>query len=209
MNFDIHTSSVGGLRRLNSVLGFAVLAEAVALCIALSALSSQHERIIIVPPGLSGPVAVDWGRADTEYLKSFGLFYATLIGTITPRNATYVADRLSGMTSPEAYPDIRNKILALAKDPAFQGSGSATNFVTNSVNYEPETGRVFIMGDSQTFTGFGAAKTHPTVYEIEARIIEGRPVVSSLVNYAGSEAHTTAWKAQHPDWNKPQGASAQ
>lgn len=202
MKLDLYSNSMTSLKRQVTVLGLTSLALAVALSIMVVSTVTHHDRIVIVPPGLSGPVAVDWGHADAEYLKSFGLFYATLIGTITPRNAQYVSDRLSGMTSAAAYPEIRKKILAVAKDPSFAGSGSTTNFVSNSVVFEPETGKVFIVGQNQTYSGFGAVKIHQVVYEIDARIIEGRPVVSSVINYPGVEARTKLWKTQHPGWDK-------
>jgi conjugal transfer pilus assembly protein TraE len=207
MDFDICSNSMVTLKKQVSVLGLTVLVLAVSLGVVLVTNASRHDRIVIVPPGLAGPVAVDWGRADTEYLKTFGLFYATLIGTITPRNAEYVADRLSGMTAAAVYPQIRKQILAVAKDPSFTGSGSTTNFVSNTVIYEPETGLVFVLGDNQTYSGFGGAKMNPVVYEIAAEIIEGRPVVNSVTNYPGTEARTAAWKVQHPDWNKEKEAS--
>lgn len=202
MNLDLYSNSMTSLKKQVTVLGITSLAMAVSLAVLVVNTVTSHDRIVIVPPGLSGPVAVDWGHADAEYLKSFGLFYATLIGTITPRNAEYVSDRLSGMTSADAYPVIRKKILAVAKDPAFASSGSTTNFVSNAIVFEPETGKVFIIGQSQTYSGFGGPKINPIVYEIDARIIEGRPVVNSIINYAGNEARTMLWKIQHPDWDK-------
>ncbi len=206
MNFDIYSNSLVDLKKQLTVLGLTSLALSVALCISLVAIASHRDRVVIVPPGLTGPVSVDWGGADVEYIKNFGLFYSTLLGTITPRNAQYVADRLSGMTSAAVYPQIRKQILSVAKDPAFAGSGSTTNFISNQVIYEPETGLVFIAGENQTYSGFGQPKVHQVVYEIDTRIIEGRPVVYSIINYAGTEARTQAWKLAHPGWANPEAA---
>jgi conjugal transfer pilus assembly protein TraE len=164
--------------------------------------STMHDRIVIVPPGLSGPVAVDWGKADSEYIKTFGVFYATLLGTITPRNADYLADRLSGMTDATAYPIIRKQILAVGKDPAFATSGSTSNFISNQVIFEPVTGKVFVVGENQTYSGFGTPKISPVVYEMAISILEGRPVVFSVSNYAGDQPRTAEWKLQHPTWEK-------
>lgn len=204
MNLNKYTSTLSGAKSATAVLGVACAALSVALLIAVSALASARERVVVVPPGLSGPVRIDWGRADTEYLKTFGVFYSTLLGTINPRNAEYVADRLSGMTAPEAYAQIRKSILATAKDPAFAGSGSTSNFVSRQVIQEPESGLVFVVGENQTYSGFGQAKVTPVTYEMDVRIVEGRPVVYSIVNYAGSDPHTAEWKQAHPGWDKPE-----
>ncbi len=201
MKLDIYQGSLAGQRSQSKVLGVVSIVLSAALLLCVFKLVNIHERIVVVPPGLSGPVAIDWGRADAEYLKTFGLFYATLLGTITPRNAEYVADRLSGMTAPNAYAKIRKQILAIGKDPAFVSSGSTSNFVANNLVHEIATGKVFVIGENQTYSGFGAPKVTPVVYEIDAVITEGRPVVNSIVNYPGTDARTIEWKTTHPGWN--------
>lgn len=202
MNLNKYTSTLSGAKSATAILGVACAGLSLALLISVSALASRHERIVVVPPGLSGPATVDWGRADTEYMKTFAVFYTTLLGTINPRNAEYVADRLSGMTSPDAYAQIRKSILAAAKDPAFAGSGSTSNFVSREVIHEVTTGLVFVVGENQTYSGFGQPKIAPVTYEMDVRIVEGRPVVYSVINYTGSEAHTAEWKLSHPNWDK-------
>lgn len=205
MNLNIHATSLASLQRQVSVLGFICIGAIVSLVFAVGSLVSRHDRIVVVPPGLSGPTAVDWGKADTEYLKAFGVFYSTLLGTITPRNAEYVADRLSSMTTPDTYAEIRKSILSLSKDPSFSASGATANFVSNQVIYEHETGRVFVLGENQVYSGSGQPKKTPIVYEMDIRIIEGRPVVRSVINYNGTDARTTEWKNNHPGWDKPKG----
>lgn len=201
---QLYSSSLSSLKKREALLGLTCAALAVALLIAVSTLTQRRDRIIIVPPGLTGPVAVDWGKADSEYLKTFGLFYATLLGTITPRNAEYVADRLSGMTSAASYPSIRKSILATAKDPSFINSGSATNFIANLVVHDSESGSIFVVGEHRVYTGFGVPKISALVYEMDIRIVEGRPVVDSVTNYPGTEPRTKQWKTSHPGWDKPQ-----
>jgi conjugal transfer pilus assembly protein TraE len=203
MLHTLYSNSLSTLKKRESLLGLTCAALSVSLVIAVSSLAMRRDRVVVVPPGLSGPVAVDWGRANAEYMKTFAVFYSTLLGTITPRNAEYVADRLSGMTSPTAYPLVRKSILAAAKDPAFLNSGSTMNFVSNSVVHENETGKVFVLGEHQVYSGFGMPKVAPVVYELDIRIAEGRPVVMSVTNYPGTDARTKEWKQTHPGWDKP------
>lgn len=202
MIHDQYSNSLATLKKQVSVLGITCAALSLTLAVSVGALATRHDRIVVVPPGLSGPVAIDWGRADAEYMKTFGIFYSTLLGTITPRNAQFVADRLTGMTAADAYPAIRLSILAMAKDPSFAGSGSATDFVSNQVVYEPESGKVFVSGDNHVYSGFGQPKLTQVVYEMDIRIVEGRPVMYAIVNYPGFEPHTIEWKTGHPGWNK-------
>lgn len=197
MNLISHSNNIASLKRLAAILSVTCISLSISNLVLLSSNTSIHERIIIVPPGLSGPVNVDWGKADAEYIKTFGLFYATLIGTITPRNVEYVADRLSAMTSAEAYPVIRKKLLSLSKDVEFMSSGTAINFISYSIIYEPDRGKVFVTGESRIQAGVGAAKASLVTYEMDIRIIEGRPVVLLLQNYPGDKPHTREWLEQN------------
>lgn len=79
MNHDQYSNSLSALKKQVSILGLACAALSVSVLVSVGTLASRHDRIVVVPPGLSGPVAVDWGRADAEYLKTFGIFYATLL----------------------------------------------------------------------------------------------------------------------------------
>jgi conjugal transfer pilus assembly protein TraE len=199
MNLISHTNNIVSLKRLAVVLSISCATLSIATLVLLSSNLSIHERIVVVPPGLAGPVAIDWGRADAEYIKSFGVFYATLIGTITPKNVDYVADRLSSMTSADAYPVIRKKLLALSRDPIFQGSGTSINFISNGLVYEPERNKVFVIGENRIQSGFGPVKATQMVYELDIKIIDGRPVVMLLQNYLGERARTQEWLTQHPE----------
>lgn len=181
-------------------LGVTVCVLAVSNLALVAHALDKKERIVVVPPGLSGPVAVDWGKADVEYMKAFGVFYSTMLGTITPRNVAYVADRLSAMTAPNTFAPIRKQLLSLAKDDAFARSNAVTNFVSHQVIHED--GVIFVVGESVTYTGVGKPDTKPMVYEMDIRIAEGRPVVSRVTNYPGSKPHTKEWKAANPNWQK-------
>lgn len=202
MNFNVLGSNIKTLHTQVLFLAGICLAEAVSLVIAVGAATGIKERVVVVPPGLSGPVAIDWGKADAEYIKAFSLFYATLVGSITPRNITYVADRLSAMTSSVAYPQIRRQLLMLSKDPVFMDQATSSNFVSYQLIYEPERNKVFVVGEVRVQGGGAQPKVFPTVYEMTITINEGRPIVHAVNNYAGSEAHTASWIEEHPDWDK-------
>lgn len=205
MNVEFQTQSLASKDRMISSLSLTVAALAIALLASVISLVTRHDRIVIVPPGLKEVAKIDWGSADAEYLKSFGMFYTTLMGSITPKNVEFLADRLSSMTAPEIYPQIRSKLLALSKDPSFMSSAASSSFITSQIIYDPETKLVFIVGDNQIFNGFGALKHNNMVYEIDVRMIEGRPVVYGITNYEGTEARTAEWRRAHPEAIKGQG----
>ena len=204
MKFEIYGQNNRDLYKLVLLLSGVIFLMAVSLVFSINYSSSLKERIVIVPPGLSGPVAVDWGRADAEYIKTFGLFYATLVGSINPRNVEYVADRLAAMTSQLAYPEIRRSLQVLSKDPLFMDQGTTTSFVSHSIAYEPERNKVFVLGEVRVQGLPSQSKVFDTVYEMTVTIDEGKPVVHSVDNYPGRDPRTAQWLLANPGWNQAQ-----
>jgi conjugal transfer pilus assembly protein TraE len=202
VNFDIYGSNIRSLHKLTLILAATCLIMCGALVVTLIHANSIKERVVIVPPGLSGPVSVDWGKADSEYIKTFGLFYSTLVGSINPRNVEYVADRLSAMTSTAAYPQIRRSLLMLAKDPLFMDQATSSNFVSQALVYEAERNKVFVVGEVRVQGSVGQAKIFPTVYELKITIEEGKPIVHSVDNYPGSDPRTSKWLSENVGWDK-------
>ena len=202
MKFETYGQNNRDLYRLVLLLASVIFILSIGLVFAINYSNSIKERIVVVPPGLSGPVAIDWGRADAEYIKTFGLFYATLVGSINPRNVEYVADRLTAMTSKSAYPAIRRSLQVLSKDPLFMDQGTSSSFVYQALNYEPERNKVFVIGEVRVQGTPGQTKVFPTTYEMTITIEEGMPIVHSVDNYPGSEPHTYKWLLEHPEWNK-------
>lgn len=207
MNISSLSSNINSLRKQVVVLGVVALLLAATLFIAVIKLTQIHDRIVVVPPGLSGPVAIDWGRADTEYMKSFGFFYATLLGTINPSNINYVAERLSFITDRNVFTEINKQIRSLARDPVFISSIASANFSISQMVEDSEGGKIFAIGDNTTYSGVGSPNKTQMVYEMEIKIIEGRPVVQSVSRYPGNIPRTEKWKRENPGWEKQSGSN--
>ena len=152
----------------------------------------------LVPPGMTSEAAIGSRSADADYLQSFGLYVATLSANISPKNAPFVADTLSKLVAPDVYPVIRKQVLAYANDPAMMASGAATRFDASGAIYEPSTNKVFVMGNFQVISSHGVGQPQPTVYELTISMRNGRPWVTGVDYYAGSEPHTKKWHELHP-----------
>ena len=201
MKLAIYGQNNRDLYRLVLIMASVIFLMAIGLVFSINYSSSIKERIVIVPPGLSGPVAVDWGRADAEYIKTFGLFYATLVGSINPKNLEYVSDRLSGMTSTEAYPSIRRQLQVLSKDPLFMDQGTTSSFASRELIYEAARNKVFVLGDVRIHGTPAQSRAFQTVYEMTVTIEQGKPIVHSVDNYPGATPRTAQWLIDNPNWN--------
>lgn len=180
--------------RANVMLSIAcVITSSISLFSAYAALTS-HERIVIVPPGITTKTSVGWADADATYYKSFGMFVATLIGNITPANVEFVSKSLSGFMDSSVYTDVRKKMIALAASREFRETASATKFVPTAIAFEPDTHKVFVAGQMAVLTAQDTTKASDDLtYEMVIKISEGRPIVTAISSYPGIDPHDKAW----------------
>lgn len=171
----------------------------VALLVSVTALVNQKERIVLLPPQIDRSVTIGWSSADGAYLKSFGLYVATLAGNITPKNAQFVVENLSVMMSPRIYPDVRKKLLAQAESVNFIRNATVTHFSPDRILFEDTTSKVFVSGPTTVETSGGLTNTGEMTYEMTVKMVEGKPVIDSINNYEGGEPRTSQWMEAHKD----------
>ncbi|MEQ9418091.1 MAG: TraE/TraK family type IV conjugative transfer system protein [Salinisphaeraceae bacterium] len=144
---------------------------------------SSKEVAVLVPPNLDETVRVSQSSADGGYKKAWGVYAATLMGNITPSNAEFIAGTLENIMSPRVYQAIRES-LAQQVD-RIKRDGLSVAFNPRSVNYEVETGKVFIDGWLQLTGSSGETKRTQRVYEYEFDIRAGSPVITYFDTYSG------------------------
>jgi conjugal transfer pilus assembly protein TraE len=159
----------------------------------LATISGERERIVLVPPMLDAKAEVAWNSANKEYIKGFGMYIATLVGNIQPKSSTVVLDAVSAFMDPQIYTEFRRQLLTLIEDPVFKASGSVITFQPNSIQYEPETNRVFVTGTLITATSGSQKYQKQVTYEMGITIREGRPWVSHFLSYEGTIPRTVSW----------------
>lgn len=192
-------SALRNMKQLQS-LAIAMLCSNVILAVgvvyALVELGNQHDRVVLVPPSLDKKAVIAWESANKEYLKSFGLYMATLVGNIQPKSSTVVLDSVSAFMDPLIYTDFRKQLVMIIEDPTFKASGSVISFLPQSIQYEVETSRVFVTGSIITSTAGSTKYQKNVVYEIGTRIREGRPWVTHFTSYEGAQIRSVNWWAQ-------------
>lgn len=170
----------------------------------------NRERVVLVPPQLDARVTVGMSTASSEYLKSFGLYIATLAGNITPYNVEFLTGILSRHLDSRVYTAVRTRLQAVAADPVFRSSGGASWFEARRLDYEKETSRVFVVGQLNTLSaGRSSPDVAPVVYDLKIEMRDGRPLVTALDSYEGSEPRTLKWQASHAHEPKPADAKGE
>jgi conjugal transfer pilus assembly protein TraE len=184
--------SIGRLQAMTLSLLVSNVLMAAGLSFAILALNAQHDRIVLLPPHLDQKAAVAWRSADAEYIKSFALYVATLVGSIQPRSASTIIDATSAFMVPKLYAKFREKALNITNDPIYKSTGAAMSFQPSQIRYEPETSRVFVMGTLLTVSAAGEQTTR-VIYEIGVIIKEGRPWVHHFHSYESNQPQTLEW----------------
>ena len=167
----------------------------------LISISGERERIVLVPPTLDQKAEIAWKSANKEYVKSFGLYIATLVGNMQPKSSTIVLDAVSAFMDADIYTEFRRQIMTLIEDPVFKSSGSVISFQPNSIQYEAETNRVFVTGSLITATSGTQKYQKQVTYEMGISIREGRPWVSHFLSYEGTIPRTVQWHVNHSSRN--------
>lgn len=161
---------------------------------------------VLVPPVVDEKMVIAENSANQAYLKSFGLYAATLIGNINESNAAFVANSISQFISPAIYPDIRKTILAAAETSAFKDAAMSTKFIPRQVIYEPDTDKVFVLGDSAILSTVGTQSSRSLVYEMTIKIVDKKPEITTLDTYEGMQPRTLQWLKEHPPAPETSGA---
>lgn len=201
--------SIGRLQALSLSLMASNILMAGGLAYAIVALNSEHERLVLIPPYLDEKVQVAWDSANTEYLKSFGLYVATLVGSIQPRSADAIIEAVSAFMTPKLYVEFRQRAKALINDPIYKASGAAMSFQPREIRYEPDTGRVFVLGSLLTVSAAGE-ESKEVIYEMGIQMKDGRPWVHHFTSYEGTKPRTLEWhllRASREDRELPEHAT--
>lgn len=186
--------------RDNGMLIIANLVLAIIAAAAVFHTLSLKEKTILVPPNLDKTVVVGWNSANADYYRGFGLYFATLVGNITPGNATFVADSLAQFVDATIYPEIRKKIYELSADPVFRNAAGTSQFLPGRVFFEPETGKTFVTGQQRIVNAGGRNKdeSRPLTYEFSMVMRDSHLWVVAIDSYDGLEPHTLKWIESHP-----------
>lgn len=200
MKWSFFSTSWEGAIKANVALSLAVGIQSVLLAgsLYLNFVTRNDINVTLTPAVIEEKLVIGKTTANEAYIKSFGLFIATLLGNITSGNANFIVDMLSLFIDSSAYPQIRTTILSMAETRAFKEAAGATKFNPSSITYEASTRKVFVTGTVTMLTSVGESTTKSIIYEMELRIVDRNPKVFALQTYPGNVPHTALWLKDHP-----------
>jgi conjugal transfer pilus assembly protein TraE len=191
-------NTMEGLKSLRNFQTLSIACLSVAVLLLTFNQMGQHETTRLVPPNLDKAVKVGWNSADDEYIKSFGLYASTLMGNVTPKNVNFIADSVSAFVDPKIYADVRKKMFVLANDPVFATNAGSVSWNATDISYEKASKKVFILGSMESRSASGKPKQDYQVVEYVIEMRAGRPWITGMDHYPGSNPKTLKWLQSHP-----------
>ena len=183
MKMDKLNSSWETIQKNNRMLLYFALAMAGTNILLGITVANQGHTVVLVPNNLSEKAEVASNRASQGYKKGWGMYAATLLGNITPENADFVLDSLSGMVTSEIKAQLGESVRADIE--TLKTEKVTATFELKKIAYEPESDKVFVTG-KHWITGAGAKSgSTPQTFEFKVAIRDYSPTITHLALYEG------------------------
>ncbi|MEW6657357.1 MAG: TraE/TraK family type IV conjugative transfer system protein [Thermodesulfobacteriota bacterium] len=205
MDWRRYFSSYKGALRENKI--WRVLALGLVISnIVLSAMAfSTRDTIVQVPANLSKEIRVGLNVGDRSYKESWGLFFAMLLGNVTPKTIDFVLERTGKYLSPSIYQDTLKDMYAQAQQ--LKTNNLTITYEPLEVDFDEKTGRVLVKGLALMRGAYGAPQTLARTYELGIEVRDYQPVLSYLASYERKE-EIEVGKDQKDQKNKPASGGA-
>jgi len=143
----------------------------------------QDQRVVIQPYTLIDEAWIEQSAASSEYMEAMGLFFANLLGNVTPANLQFIKSRLDPMLAAQ----VRQPVMEALEDQSTLIITEAVviTFTPRAVIYERDSGKVFVSGRSRTEGSTGAIKDEAVTFEFGFAVDNYLPRLTSLNNYVG------------------------
>lgn len=165
----------------------------------------QRDTLVLIPENLAKKASVGVSVGDRAYKESWGLFFAMLLGNVTPKTIDFVLERTGKYLSPNIYQDTLKDMYAQAQQ--LKTNNLTISYEPVEVDFDEKTGRVLVKGIALMRGAYGAPQTLPRTYELGIEVRDYQPVLSYLSSYERKE-EIEGGKEQKDKKNKPTAGGA-
>jgi len=141
----------------------------------------RQEVVVLVPPNLKQEIKVSLKKADKQYQESWALFFALLLGNLTPRNVDFVVEELEKYLAPPVYQDVMKDIYEQAQ--AIKDANVSASFSPREVVYDDKTGHVLVKGQVIMQGTFGKPQNLGKTFEFGIAVKNYFPQITYLDGY--------------------------
>lgn len=164
-------------------LGVVLGVMAITIAIMAFQLLSEDTKVVIKPYTLTEEAWITQDMASEEYQEAMALFFAELLGNVTPATVDFIKHRIDPMLAAS----IRQDVISTLTDQAqtIKTEQVAISFSPRSVLYERPSGKVFVSGRSKTIGPSGSEKEENRTFEFKFTTVDYLPRLTSIDNYSG------------------------
>lgn len=145
----------------------------------LVVLLQRNQTVVLVPPTLEKEARVGQKQADRAYLEAWGLFFATLMGNVTPRNIDFILLNLQRYMAPDIYQEMSQSMIEQAK--AIKSGNYSLSFAVQELVYDEAAGRVRVKGQTGMHGPFGKSQLLGRTYDFAINIRNFAPVITDVL----------------------------
>lgn len=184
MQFQKLKQTWGDMNTENLVFRITTPLMALALVIAVIAVVTKSETVVIQPPNMSEEARIAVDDANAGFRKSYGLYVASLLGNVQPGSAEFLLATSEHLFHPSVYQQLRQKLTEQIR--AIEENDMSTHFMPRNITYWEDTKRVVVFGKRVTQGRGEETSAEEVTYELEIEIDNYIPKVTYIDIYPGS-----------------------
>lgn len=154
------------------------------ICLLAIMAFTNKETVVLQPVTLTQEAWIMESAASREYKESWGLFFAQLVGNVTPHNVEFVQNRIKPFLAPQIYRETVDLMSIEAE--GIRNDRVVMTFRPKFVEYEEETDKVFVYGQT-TLGGADSTKdvSKNQTFELRVNISNYAPTFTHIATYEG------------------------
>lgn len=149
----------------------------------LIAFMAKGQTVVLVPPNLADTGSISASSASDEVRTSWALYYATLIGNVTPGNVAFLANAMGTGLTPRLYHDVNQAMSDQVKQ--VQTEQITTHFSAAQTRIDPASGHVLVSGQLITEGVRGNSEREIRTYEFGFVVSHYRVLLDTMVVHKG------------------------
>lgn len=172
MNIDIFMQKSSNLFSQNRLLKFTIVV--LALAVIFNSLmvyrSVKYQRVVLIPPTMTGTVEFIQGKPTDSYTKDLCRRIVNLAATYSPPTARIQFEELLSYYAPEAYPEASKSWYSLAS--RVEDSQVSSVFYLEKI--ELSNAHIEVFGTFKQYAGDSLIENTGKTYVIDYRLQDGR-----------------------------------